>query len=115
CPRCEQFVAQVTFQSLHCFPCKRYYHMDTMAAENMSRIVLERLQNQKRQTYLQPINADGSYPGTASAASPNTTTSTCSTSATGNTGSTCLTLKRRSETVTRKEEEGGRRGKTALA
>lgn len=144
CPRCEQFVAQVTFRSLYCFPCKRYYHRDCMAAENMSRIVLECLKYQERPTHLQPINADGSYPWkTASAASPNTTTSTSSTSATTSAGSTrgagssagssagsgsgassgagsghsngsgSQTLKRRSETVTRKEEEGGRRDKTA--
>ncbi|KAF9132445.1 hypothetical protein BGX30_012656 [Mortierella sp. GBA39] len=63
CPRCEQFVAQVTFRSLYCFPCKRNYLRDTTATERMSRIVLERLQNQERPIYLQPINADAHTPG----------------------------------------------------
>ncbi|KAF9138939.1 hypothetical protein BG015_002207, partial [Linnemannia schmuckeri] len=79
-----------------------------MAAESMSRIVLEHLQNQERPTYLQSINADGSYPWkTVSAASPDMTDSTGSTSATSSISSTWQTLKRRSETVARKK------GKTA--
>ncbi|KAF9130560.1 hypothetical protein BG015_003986 [Linnemannia schmuckeri] len=45
CSRCTGFIAQVTLRRFYCYGCKRYYHRDVMAAQNMCEIVLHRLKN----------------------------------------------------------------------
>ncbi|KAF9312624.1 hypothetical protein BG003_006091, partial [Podila horticola] len=62
CPSCQEFVAQVTLRELFCPHCRKYYHRDVMAAQNMSNIVRGYIENQKRPRYLQPMTADGRYP-----------------------------------------------------
>ncbi|KAF8975442.1 hypothetical protein BGZ46_009125 [Entomortierella lignicola] len=64
CPRCEQFVAQVTIRQLYCRNCPqgRYHHRDVMAAENMSNLARSYLLNQVRPDYLHPVTADGRMP-----------------------------------------------------
>ncbi|KAG0036537.1 hypothetical protein BGZ82_004071 [Podila clonocystis] len=62
CPSCQEFVAQVTLRELFCPHCRKYYHRDVMAAQNMSNIVRGYIENQNRPRYLQPLTADGRYP-----------------------------------------------------
>jgi hypothetical protein len=62
CPDCQDFVAQVTLRQFYCPHCKRYYHRDIMAAENMCKIVQGYLVKQERPRYLQPVTTDGRYP-----------------------------------------------------
>ncbi|KAF9926387.1 hypothetical protein FBU30_004019 [Linnemannia zychae] len=69
CPRCFEFVAQVTLRNLYCCPSKRYYHCDTMTAQNMCDIVQQQLKSFQRLKHLQPIVADGSSPWITSSSS----------------------------------------------
>ncbi|KAG0292157.1 hypothetical protein BGZ96_004453 [Linnemannia gamsii] len=82
CPDCQEFVAQVTLRQVYCTHCKRYYHRDVMAAENMCNIVQGYLVKQERPRYLQPITQDGRYPwDTTSTTGVGTSTVSTSTSA----------------------------------
>lgn len=111
CPRCTRFVAQVTMRSFYCFGCRIYHHRDVMAAHNMTNIVLERLEKQQRPDYLQPINADGTYPWKAS---PDTGSgSTSSSVATSSTTNRASRRRKRSSTVSSQDQ--GSQGKATRA
>ncbi|KAG0307490.1 hypothetical protein BGZ97_000378, partial [Linnemannia gamsii] len=111
CPRCKEFVAQVTMRSFYCFGCQVYHHRDVMAAHNMTNIVLERLEKQQRPDCLQPINADGAYPWKAS---PDTGSSSTSRSAAAS-STTSRTSGRRKRSSTVSSQDQGRQGKAARA
>ncbi|KAG9067690.1 hypothetical protein KI688_011277 [Linnemannia hyalina] len=112
CPRCTHFVAQVTLRTLYCFHCQIYHHKDVMAAENMSKIALRHLVRQERPDYLQPINADGSYPWKARSGEGSSTSS--SSMATGSTP-TDRVPGRRKRAITASSQDQGRKGKSARA
>ncbi|KAF8976663.1 hypothetical protein BGZ46_008070 [Entomortierella lignicola] len=52
CPNCQNFVAQVTIRQLFCPHCRKYYHRDIMAGENMSKMV---------QSYSMQLDNGGSH------------------------------------------------------
>ncbi|OAQ26545.1 hypothetical protein K457DRAFT_697714 [Linnemannia elongata AG-77] len=85
CPRCTEFIAQVTLRSFYCYSCKQYFHRDTMAAQNMCEIVLHRLKTFERPKHLQPLAADGSYPWMASSSTSSSNMAASSSTATGST------------------------------
>ncbi|KAF9284831.1 hypothetical protein BGZ88_009765 [Linnemannia elongata] len=87
CPRCTAFIAQVTLRRFYCYECKRYYHRDVLAAQNMCEVVLHRLKNFERPKHLQPRAADGTYPWMASPS-----TSSSNTAASGTTSASSTTL-----------------------
>ncbi|KAF9561473.1 hypothetical protein EC968_005761 [Mortierella alpina] len=62
CPHCHDFVAQVTLRQLYCPHCRVYFHRDVMAGNNLCNVIDGYLQKGDRPEYLQPRNADGSYP-----------------------------------------------------
>lgn len=83
-----------------------------MAAENMSKIALGHLVRQERPDYLQPINADGTYPWKASSGEGSGTSS--SSMATGSTP-TDRVPGRRKRAITASSQDQGRKGKSARA
>ncbi|CAO3565409.1 unnamed protein product [Mortierella alpina] len=62
CPHCRNFVAQVTLRQLYCPHCKAYFHRDVMAGHNLCNVIDGYLLQGHRPGYLQPINADGTFP-----------------------------------------------------
>ncbi|KAF9202159.1 hypothetical protein BGZ49_007648 [Haplosporangium sp. Z 27] len=48
CPNCQNFVAQVTIRQLFCPYCRKYYHRDIMAGENMSKMKRKPLKKTNR-------------------------------------------------------------------
>ncbi|KAF9536710.1 hypothetical protein EC957_009925, partial [Mortierella hygrophila] len=109
CPRCTEFIAQVTLRRFYCYECKRYYHRDVMAAQNMCEIVLHRLKNFERPKHLQPLAADGTYPWMAS---PSTSSSnSAGSSTTAASSSSAPSHRKRASTVSSLDQD--RRGKSA--
>ncbi|OAQ22580.1 hypothetical protein K457DRAFT_295811 [Linnemannia elongata AG-77] len=112
CPRCTHFVAQVTLRTFYCFHCQIFHHRDVMAAENMCKIALGHLVRHERPDYLQPINADGTYPWKASSDEGSSTTSS---SVAISSTSADRALGRRKRTMTASSQDQGRRGKSTRA
>ncbi|KAF9118330.1 hypothetical protein BGW39_001266, partial [Mortierella sp. 14UC] len=115
CPRCTEFIAQVTLRSFYCYACKRYLHRDTMAAQNMCEIVLHRLKTFERPKHLQPLAADGTYPWMASSSTSPGNIATNSTTASSSSSSSSRASSRRKRASTVSNQEQGRRGKSARA
>ncbi|OAQ27379.1 hypothetical protein K457DRAFT_33831 [Linnemannia elongata AG-77] len=109
CPRCTEFIAQVTLRSFYCYSCKQYFHRDTMAAQNMCEIVLHRLKTFERPKHLQPLAADGSYPWMASSSTSSSNMAASSSSS----SSRAPSRRKRASTVS--SQEKGRRGKSTRA
>ncbi|KAF9966593.1 hypothetical protein BGZ70_001851 [Mortierella alpina] len=63
CPRCKNFVGQVTIRRLYCPSptCQSYIHRDVLGGNNIAIIAKHRVTRLERPLYLQPIDAQGRY------------------------------------------------------